>query len=120
MSKDDLKIEENKLNKFDAKVKKLNLHGIKKHIFICNGPKCCSEEKAAEAWQKLKELCKDQDVVFRSRANCLRLCLKGPVGVVYPEGVWYKDLDVKNVEKVFHQHLVGGEVVEDLQIKPNS
>ncbi len=104
--------------KFDRKVEKLNLHGIKKHFFVCNGPKCCSEKVGSEAWKKIKELCKDQDVVFRSRANCLRLCLEGPIGVVYPEGVWYRDLDTENIEKVFHQHLIGGEVVDELQIKP--
>jgi (2Fe-2S) ferredoxin len=39
--------------------------------------------------------------------------------VVYPEGIWYKNVDTKNLDRIIDQHLVGGKIVDDLVIARN-
>jgi (2Fe-2S) ferredoxin len=34
--------------------------------------------------------------------------------VVYPEGIWYGQVGVKDVEEIVDQHIVGGKPVERL------
>jgi (2Fe-2S) ferredoxin len=55
--------------------------------------------------------------VRSNKAMCLDRCEHGPVIVIYPEGTWYRieDVDV-DVEEIVVSHLVGGEVVERLQL----
>ena len=79
-----------------AVVAALGLEKYRRHIFLCtdaDDPKCCPREASLAAWDFLKKRLKElnlvgpQPLVFRSRANCLRVCLRGPIAVVYPEGV---------------------------------
>jgi hypothetical protein len=81
-------------------VEALGLEKFRRHIFLCaeaTKPNCCSKEASLMSWEFLKRrlnemnLAGAQPLVFRTKANCLRVCTRGPVAVVYPEGVWYRD-----------------------------
>ena len=65
-------------------------------------PKCCDRETSLVAGnylkKRLQELGLNQpnvdrpNCIFRTQANCLRVCASGPIVVVYPDGVWYRDV----------------------------
>ncbi|MGE9268006.1 MAG: (2Fe-2S) ferredoxin domain-containing protein [Verrucomicrobiales bacterium] len=107
-------------------IKGLNLGGYQRHIFLCATPqkaKCCEPEAGVAAWDFLKRrlnelgLSGSQAAVQRTKADCLRVCARGPVAVVYPEGVWYHSCHPENLERIIQSHLIGGEVVRDLLVE---
>jgi len=101
------------------KVKKLSIDKIEKHLFLCadqTKPLCCSKQISLDSWDYLKRRLRELNLetqIFRTKANCLRVCEHGPILVIYPDRIWYHSVTIPVIERILHEHIIGGQIVEE-------
>ncbi|MGA1623072.1 MAG: (2Fe-2S) ferredoxin domain-containing protein [Synechocystis sp.] len=104
---------------------RLGMGRIQRHLFLCcdqTKPKCCSKEDSLASWDYLKRRLTELGIdsaqasqeisVFRTKANCLRVCQQGPILLVYPDGVWYRNVTPTAIEQILQDHILNNQPVE--------
>ena len=107
----------------------LGLEKYARHIFLCadqSEAKCAARDVTLASWEFLKARLKElqlvgpQPLVYRSKVNCLRVCVGGPIAVVYPDGIWYHSCSPEVLEKIIQHHLINGDPVQEFLLARNA
>jgi (2Fe-2S) ferredoxin len=87
---------------------------------VCTGKRCAEDGQAQALFDSLGAKFQAAGIqegalrVKRSRVSCFAACKGGPILCVQPDGVWYYNVTPSNMDRIVQEHLVGGQVVEDL------
>ena len=89
------------------------------HMFVCTQekPEGVPSCPAKGSWRVLSALQRElrsqglSDEVHVTTSGCLGLCDHGPVMIAYPEGTWYREVQVEDVPEIVASHLQSGKIV---------
>ena len=99
------------------------------HVFVCTG-KSCSARDSAEVRDAFENELKQRGVLFGKEAKgknpkgsiivtecaSVGFCSIGPTVLIYPDGVWYAQVQPQDVSQIIEEHLLNGRVVERLAL----
>jgi (2Fe-2S) ferredoxin len=96
------------------------------HIFICTNQRkaghprgCCNAdgtEALRSAFKQEVEKRGLKPLVRANSAGCLDQCELGPTVVIYPQGIWYGRVQLKDVPRIVEETIVRGRTIPELLI----
>jgi len=95
---------------------------FEKHLFVCTNQRTgsekrsCGEQHGLALTAAFKKLIKDKNIdmpIRAQRAGCLGICDFGPTVAIYPEGTFYVNVQLDDVEEIVQSN----KVVERLLLK---
>lgn len=102
---------------------------ITRQVFVCQG-KSCTEANSPEVKEAFRRELSNRGLLFGKPAkggqmngrvvltdcSSVGLCAVGAAVLVYPDGVWYGQVEPADVPEIVEQHIIGGRVVERLAL----
>ena len=102
---------------------------IKHHVFVCNG-KSCAAVGSSDVKAEFELILKEKDLrqgkeskgrnpmgeIVLTDCSSVGFCSIGPAVLVYPEGIWYAQVQPEDVREIIEEHLEKGNVVERLAL----
>jgi (2Fe-2S) ferredoxin/predicted O-methyltransferase YrrM len=93
------------------------------HAFVCTqtkpeGVTSCSASGSKRVLDALNREVQSQGLeneVQITTCGCLGLCDQGPIVIIYPDGVWYRQVTPADVPEIVSSHLAAGNVVARLE-----
>ena len=84
------------------------------HILICAGTSCVSGGSLKVKDALVEEIDRKglEDEVLVETTGCNGFCALGPIMIIHPEGIFYKQLHVEDVPFFVEEHLIKGRVVK--------
>ena len=90
------------------------------HIFVCNSFRLngepqgvCNRKDAPDLLQYLENEIIDRGLdAMVSSTGCLKACDRGPIMVVYPQGLWYGNVTQERLDEILDA-LEDGDAVEE-------
>ncbi len=100
---------------------------LTRHVFVCTG-KSCSAADSQSTLKCLSELLAQHGLLYGKRGSfegsvlltecsSVGLCQVGPAVMVYPEGIWYYNVQPKDVPEIIEQHFMANKPVERLMAR---
>ncbi|MGM0548100.1 MAG: NADH-quinone oxidoreductase subunit NuoF [Bacillota bacterium] len=89
------------------------------HVLICTGTGCVSSGAKTLEESLVEELAANDlsEEIKIVETGCHGFCEKGPIMIVYPEGVFYCEVQAEDVPEIVEEHLLKGRTVERLLFK---
>jgi (2Fe-2S) ferredoxin len=102
---------------------------VKRHVFVCTG-KSCSKVGGPEVKAEFERILEAKGIrqgkeskgrnpmgeVVLTECGSVGFCSIGVAVLVYPEGVWYGQVQPEDVPEIIEEHLENGNVVERLAL----
>ncbi len=84
-----------------------------KIVFICTnrreeGAVCCSQRGSQELREILKRYVKENGLIGKvrvSQSGCLDLCAKGPNLMIFPDNVWFQNVQPDDLPVLIRRYL---------------
>ena len=102
---------------------------IRHHVFVCSGKSCSARDSAEVKDAFERELCargilfgrevkgkNPRGSIVLTECASVGFCSIGPAVMVYPDGIWYAQVQASDVPEIIDEHLLGGRVVERLAL----
>ncbi len=102
---------------------------LKRHVFVCNG-KSCTEVGSPAVKEAFRKELSERGLLFGKPAkggsfkgsivltdcSSVGFCAVGAAVLVYPDGVWYAQVEAEDVPESVESHLIGDRTVERLAL----
>ena len=96
------------------------------HLFVCCNqldpphPRgCCNQGGSDELRNRFKaEIVRRglKPLVRANQAGCLDQCEFGPTVVIYPQEIWYGNVQLEDVPRIVEETVIQGKILDDLLI----